>query len=255
MNPFTYDFGYGWQWNYGHLVPLILLGALAIVGARRSWSRWVIGPSALIAAWAAAALFIIQFVVRMNLPLELPTEHFLADGAGTVLDAGAGSGRSSLMVLVERPQSKVLALDLYEGYFGIEDNNPERLLANAAKAGVSDRIEAKVGDVREMPLPDASLDAAVSAYVIDHLNREGVERSLAEIRRVLRPDGEFLLMVIRPDGWIRFAYPMFAEHGYFGADHSARWRGHLEDAGFAIVEEGTMPGTLYLLARTPSAEP
>ena len=54
-----------------------------------------------------------------------------------------------------------------------------------------------------------------------------------EIRRVLRPDGEFLLMVVKPDAWIRFAYPMFAEHGYFGADHSARWRGHLEDAGFA----------------------
>ena len=72
----------------------------------------------------------------MNLPLELPTERFpRGTGRGTVLDAGAGSGRSSLMVLLERPESRVLALDLYEGYFGIDDNNPDRLLANAAKAG------------------------------------------------------------------------------------------------------------------------
>ena len=105
-----------------------------------------------------------------------------------------------------------------------------------------------------MPLSDGSLDAAVSAYVIDHLNLDGVERSLSEIRRVLRPEGEFLLMVVKPDAWIRFAYPMFAEHGYFGADHSARWRGHLEDAGFTIVEEGTMPGTLYLLAKKPGVD-
>ena len=251
MNPFAYDFGYGWQWNYGHVVPLVLFGALAAIGARLRWSRWIVGVAAFIAAWAAVGLFITQFVVRMNLPLELPTERFLASDSGTVLDAGAGSGRSSLMVLLERPASRVLALDVYAGYFGIDDNTPNRLLANAAKAGVEDRIEVKVGDVREMPLDDDSLDAAVSAYVIDHLNEEGVERSLSEIRRVLRPDGEFLLMVIRPDLWIRVAYPMFAEHGYFGSDHSARWRGHLEDAGFAIVEEGTLPGTLYLVARKP----
>ena len=51
-------------------------------------------------------LAIVQLVVRMNLPLELPTDQFLAKGTGTVLDAGAGSGRSSLMVLLARPESR-----------------------------------------------------------------------------------------------------------------------------------------------------
>ena len=250
MNPFAYEFGYGWAWNYGHLIAVVVFGALAVLAWKLSWPRWVGALSIALALWGIVGLLIVQTVIRMNLPLELPTEQFLAQGSGEVLDAGAGSGRSSLMVLLARPEARVLALDLYEGYFGIPDNKPERLFANAARAGVEDRIQVQVGDVREMPLADDSLDAAVSAYMIDHLSREGVVHSLAEIQRVLRPNGQFLLMVINPDIWIRIAYPFFVHHGYFGssADHQ-RWRSHLTNAGFEIVEQGTTPGTLYLLAR------
>ncbi len=250
MNPFAYDFGYGWAWNYGHLIPVLFFGGLAALAWRRSWARWTGVLSATIAVWGVVGLLIVQMVMRLNLPLELPTDQFLSDGSGQVLDAGAGSGRSSLMVLLERPDSRVLALDLYDGYYGIPDNTPQRLLANAAKAGVEDRIQAQIGDMRAMPLGDDSFDAAVSAYAIDHLNREGIERSLSEIERVLRPNGQFLLMVINPDVWVRIAYPFFVHHGYFGGrtDHE-RWRSHLTTAGFEIVEHGTSPGTLYLLAR------
>ncbi len=250
MNPFEYDFGYGWVWNYGHLIAVVLFGALAMLVWRLSWPRWIGAISVGFAVWGVAGLLIVQMVVRLNLPLELPTEQFFADGSGQVLDAGAGSGRSSLMVLLARPESRVLALDLYDGNYGIPDNKPERLFANAARAGVEDRIQARVGDMRAMALGDDSLDAAVSAYAIDHLSREGAERSLAEIQRVLRPDGQFLLMVINPDIWIRTAYPFFPHHGYFGGRTDDQlWRSRLTNAGFEIVEQGTTPGTLYLLAR------
>ncbi len=255
MNPFAYDFGYGWAWNYGHVIPVLVFGGLAALAWKRGWPRWTAFLSAGIAAWGMVGLLIVQMVMRLNLPLQLPTDQFLADGAGLVLDAGAGSGRSSLMVLLERPDSRVIALDLYEGYFGIPDNTPKRLLANAARAGVGDRVQAQVGDMRAMPLGDASVDAAVSAYAIDHLNREGVERSLAEIERVLRPGGQFLLMVINPDVWVRVAYPFFVHHGYFGGktDHE-RWRSRLTEAGFEILEQGTSPGTLHFLVRKASLE-
>ncbi len=255
MNPFEYDFGYGWPWNYGHLIAVVFFGSLAVVAWRLSWPRWIGALSVAFAGWGVTGFLIVQMVVRMNLPLELPTERFFVEGSGQVLDAGAGSGRSSLMVLLARPDSRVLALDLYDGYYGIPDNKPERLFANAARAGVEDRIEARVGDMRSMPLGDDSIDAAVSAYAIDHLSREGVERSLAEIQRVLRPNGEFLLMVINPDIWVRIAYPFFVHHGYFGgsADHE-RWRSYVTNAGLEVVELGTAPGTLYLLARKRPVE-
>ena len=250
MNPFEYDFGYGWAWNYGHLIAVVSFTALTLIVWKLSWPRWLAAISVALAVWGVVGLVIVQMVIRMNLPLELPTERFLADGSGQVLDAGAGSGRSSLMVLLARPDSRILALDLYDGYYGIPDNKPQRLFANAARAGVEDRIQAQVGDMRAMSLGDDSFDAAVSAYAIDHLSREGVQRSMAEIQRVLRPDGQFLLMVINPDIWIRIAYPFFVHHGYFGGrtDHQL-WRSHLTKAGFEVVEQGTTPATLYLLAR------
>lgn len=250
MGLFQYDFGYGWLWNYGHLLAIVPFTALAVLAWKRGWPGWIAALSLLLAVWGVAGLLIVQLGFRINLPLALPTERFLASGSGRVLDGGAGSGRASLMVLLARPGTRVVAVDLYEGYFGIDDNTPARLLANAEAAGVADRVEARAGDLRELPLADASFDAAVTAYVIDHLRPEGVERSLAELERVLVPGGELLVMVINPDLWIRIAYPFFVHHGYFGGrTNHQRWRSRIEDAGFQVVELGTTTGTLYLLAR------
>ena len=256
MSLFQYDFGYGFLWNYGHLLAIVPFGILALLSWKFRW-RWIGVVSLVLTAWGLAGLLIVQYAMRLNLPLELPTQQFLADGTGRVLDGGAGSGRASLMVLLERPQAEGLAIDLYEGYYGIEDNTPQRLFRNAARAGVEDRVDAQIADLRDLPLEDSSFDAAVSAFVIDHLDRAGVERSLAEIERVLRPDGQFLLMVINPDLWIRVAYPFFVHHGYFGGrTDRERWRARLENAGLNVVEMGTTPGTLYLLARKrPRAGP
>ncbi len=99
--------------------------------------------------------------------------------------------------------------------------------------------------------PDDRFDAAVSVAAIDHLNQEGVSRAFHEINRVLKPGGQFLLIVLNVDFWVRLAYPMPHGHGYF--NHSAspdRWRSQLEAAGFEIQEEGTRPATLYVLAKT-----
>ena len=36
---FAYDFGYSWPVTYGHLIPLALFGAVAVVAAWRRWPR------------------------------------------------------------------------------------------------------------------------------------------------------------------------------------------------------------------------
>jgi SAM-dependent methyltransferase len=147
----------------------------------------------------------------------------------------------------------VVALDIFSDHYGIDGNTPERLRTNVAAAGAADRLEVQTADMRQMPFPDASFDGAVSAYAIDHLNRDGITRALAETRRVLKPGGDFLLLVLNPDVWIRVALPMFYEHGYFGRQPPAEvWRERLVTGGFDVVEVGTTPGTLYLLGRTPA---
>ncbi len=245
-----YDFGYAWPWVYGHLIPVVIFTVLAALAWKLKWSIWIKGISVFLVIWGVIGFAIVQLALRINLPEKLPTEQFLAAGSGYVLDAGAGSGRSTLMVLLERPDSRVLALDLYEGYYGIIDNTPERLLANAKRAGVEDRLEVEVGDIRDLPLDDNSLDAVVSVAVIDHLRPAGIEKSIAEIERVLRPNGEFLLMVVNNDVWIRIAYPFLIHHGYYGPRTNAEiWRSHLTKPGLEIIEQGMKPGSLYFLVR------
>ena len=103
--------------------------------------------------------------------------------------------------------------------------------------------------MRAMPLPSGSFDAALSVAAIDHLNREGIERTLAEVSRVLRADGQFLMMVVNPDIWTKVALPFFHGHGYFGAKtYPERWRSQVTAAGLEVVEEGTQPASLYFLA-------
>jgi SAM-dependent methyltransferase len=249
----SYDFGYSPAWTHAHLVPFAIAGVLTLIALWRRWPRWLVFGGGFVAVWALAGFLIVQLIMKANSPVDLPTDAFLPGGSGDVLDAGAGSGRSTVMVLKARPRARVTALDIYSGHFGIEDNSPERLRANAGVAGAADRVDVVTGDMREMPLPDARFDAAVSVAAIDHLNEEGITKTFREIARVVKPGGQFLLIVLNVDFWVRLAYPVPHGHGYFS--HSAgggRWRSRLDAAGFEIQEEGTRPATLYVLARNPA---
>ena len=251
----SYDFGYSPAWTHAHLVPFAIAALLTVVAVWRGWPKWLAAAGGFVTLWTLAGFLIVQVIMKANSPLDLPTETFLPSGSGEVLDVGAGSGRSTVMVLKARPGARVTALDIYSGYFGIDDNSPERLRANAAVARAADRVETATGDMREMPLPDDRFDAAVSVAAIDHVNREGIRKTLAEVARVVKPGGQFLLVVLNVDVWVKIAYPFPHGHGYFS--HSAGsqfWRTELEAAGFEIQEEGTRPAILYVLARTATGQ-
>lgn len=244
---FIYDFGYSWWIVNGHLIPLALFGALAAVAVWRKWPRWLAAVFGLIGLWALASFVSLQILA---VPADLPSEQFLASGAGRVLDVGAGSGRLAIGVLKARPQTTVTALDIYSGYFGIEGNTPERLMANARAAGVADRVDWKIGDMRKMPIADREYDAVVSSYAMDHVGHEGAVAAVRETARVVKPQGEFLLMLVNVDWWIRFV-SLLPHHSM---DHhpeasAARWRTLLQQEGFQVLEEGTKPGTLYFVSR------
>jgi SAM-dependent methyltransferase len=245
--PLTYEFGYSWWIGWGHLVPIVLFGALAGIGLWLNWRRWLVAALSLCAVWGLAGLLITHFVFRLHFPLELPTEAFLTSGAGRIVDIGAGSGRAAVGLLLARPRVSVTGVDIYTGYYGIDDNTPERFMENARIAGVADRAEAKVGDARELPLATGAYDGAISLAAIDHLPRAGIPKALAEAARVVKPGGEFLLMIVNVDAWARFASPHAIAH--HRPANPGRWRALLESAGFAIVEQGTQPGVLYFFAR------
>ena len=137
MNVFEYDFGYSWPISYGFAVPLAIGIVLAAVATWRRWRPWVTVLSGVIIVWSAAALYVTNVVWGINKPMTVPAERFLHSGSGRVLDAGAGSGRAAVGVLLARPQATVTALDIYNGYYGIDDNTPARFMKNARIAGAA----------------------------------------------------------------------------------------------------------------------
>lgn len=247
--PFTYDFGYMWQLTWGPAIPLAIFGGLALLGCWLGWRRWVTALAGSLAAWCLLMLVFVHFVFRINLPMDLPSDRFLS-GGGEVVDVGAGSGRFSTGLLLARPNARVTAVDIYDGFWGISGNTPERFMRNMSIAGVADRARAPVGDARALPLADAAYDGAISSYAIDHLRRDDIPTALSEVRRVLKPSGEFLLSVVHVDWWMLLVSPVLAHHP---SSDPERWHRMLIDAGFDIREQTTTPGSLNFLAVKPRA--
>ncbi len=252
------NFAYPWYLTYGHLVIAVPALALCLAGYFWKWSKVLLVPIAAIALWSSACFLLARFALDVNGRLPLPTQSFLPQGSGKVLDMGAGSGRSSLMVLEARPQTTVVALDRfsdeYVRHFGAAGNGQEvldagrqRLLSNFRAAGVESRASIQAGDMRQLPFEPATFDGVVSTYAIDHLHRAGIVSSLSEANRVLKPRGEFLLMVISNDVCLNLTFGPMMMHKHTRT--AARWAELLHNAGFEIMEQGTRPATLFFLAR------
>lgn len=248
----SFDFGYPWWLNYGHLTIAVIAAAALAVGRWRKWPRWSVLLLAALLLWAGAVAAIVQTSGFHQVPV-LPTQNFLTSGKGRVLDLGAGTGRSSIMVLRARPDAELVATDLFADsfrhHFGSQGSPQDRLLANLKVAGVAQRVTIQTADMRRLPFEAASFDAIVSSYAVDHLNREGIGRALSEAARVLKPGGEFLLILVANDGWARLAFGPMLSHG--GLRGAAWWSERAREAGFQVREQGTAPVTLYLLLRKP----
>jgi len=245
------DFGYPWWLSYGHLAVAAAVVAALLLGYLRKWSRWPMLGLGLVGLWAGAVFLLIHFGLDVNSRAEMPTPNFLRSGGGRVLDLGAGTGRSSIMVLGSRPEATLVAVDLFgdsfKTHFGSGESPQQRLLANLKAAGVDRRATIETADMRSLPFEAASFDAIVSSYAVDHLNRDGIHQALAEAARVVKPGGEFLLMVVQNDRWVKLAFGPLLSHG--ATRGAAWWRAQVKEAGFEVVEEGEPAATLYLLAR------
>jgi SAM-dependent methyltransferase len=102
----------------------------------------------------------------------------LLDGvSGTVVELGAGHGLN----FAHYPEDVTQVL-------AVEPEPTLRGAAEAAAASASVPIRVLPGVADELPLDDASADAAVASLVLCSVPDQ--DRALAELRRVVRPGGE-----------------------------------------------------------------
>ena len=101
----------------------------------------------------------------------------------TVLDVGAGLGLLTLAAHERIGDGWVIAVDPSVG--ALEE------LLRLAHAANANGIMYLLGDAEVLPLPDASVDAAVLRSVLVHVRDP--DAAVVELARVLRPDGRLSL--------------------------------------------------------------
>ena len=153
----------------------------------------------------AYALWAPAYPARAHNPLMQAEERAMltlmpAELAGRrVLDAGCGSGRYLLHAL-RRGAGPVIGVDL----------SPQMLERARAELGAREpdakaEVALLQGRLDALPLPDAWSNLTICGLVIGHLGN--LQQSLAELRRVTRPDGRILCSDVHPIGhalgWLR----------------------------------------------------
>ena len=101
-----------------------------------------------------------------------------------VLDLGCGTGTLTIMIKKAHPDSEVIGLD----------GDPQVLdIARRKAKETAASIKFDEGMAYQLPYPNAFFDRVLSSMVFHHLATHDKEKTLAEIYRVLKPDGELHL--------------------------------------------------------------
>jgi SAM-dependent methyltransferase len=182
-----------------------------------------------------------------------------ADGAGRVLDLGAGTGTGALGLAERFPQAEVIAVD-------VEPGSLARLRDKAAARGLADRVRAVAADL-DAGWPDfGPLDLTWASMSLHHLADPG--RVLGDVRAATRAGGlvavaEFAepLRFLRPD--LGFGRPGFEDRvlDALGRAHAEElptlgsyWTPRLAAAGWDVIDERQFPIDLDPPAHPRAAE-
>jgi ubiquinone/menaquinone biosynthesis C-methylase UbiE len=113
-------------------------------------------------------------------------------GNEQLLDLGCGRGAVLIEAARRLPTGRAVGADMWSS--DQSGNSPEATLANAAAAGVADRVEVRTADMTALPFADGSFDVVTSALAIHNIpSAEGRFRAVDEAIRVLRPGGQLLI--------------------------------------------------------------
>lgn len=111
----------------------------------------------------------------MRLVAEEPVEHLLDVATGT----------ADLAILASKKVPKVTGVDISEGML-------EHGRTKVAKRDLQKRVVLQRADSADLPFADATFDAVTVAFGVR--NFEELEKGIAEMRRVLKPNGRLFVL-------------------------------------------------------------
>jgi len=161
--------------------------------------------------------WVLELVMNQRVFRKLRRE-VLAPAAGRVLEVGFGTGIN----LPYYPPGITRVV-------GVDSNPGVSRLAARRAAGSHVEVEHHALSAESLPFGDGEFDTVVSTFTLCSI--PDLQRALAEVRRVLRPGGEFL----------------YLEHGLSPDPRIARWQRRINPA-WKVVGDGCH------LDRDPTAE-
>jgi ubiquinone/menaquinone biosynthesis C-methylase UbiE len=103
-----------------------------------------------------------------------------------VLDLGYGTGRLLVALVKRQPAARYVGVD--------PDPRVEAIARRRLDVVASGEVELRHGYAQDLPFPAESFDLVVSTLVFHHLPDNTKRAALAQVGRVLRPHGRFLLV-------------------------------------------------------------
>ena len=159
-----------------------------------------------------------------------------------VLDVGCGTG--DLALGAKRrvgAEGTVHGIDAGEEMIG-------RARQKALRQGLDVTFE--VAAAQALPFPDGAFDLVLCTLVIHHLPKDARRQAIAEMRRVLRPEGRLLILDLAQEkGLLAFLNPVALVHGHRDMHTAYEAEALMRDAGFSAIVVGrtTMRAVGYAL--------
>ena len=159
---------------------------------------------------------------------HMTVDQALIKPGDSVLDVGCGTGELTQLAKIRAGENGQV--------FGI-DPAPEMIAVARKKAAREElEIDFRVGVIESLPFADASIDLVTSSLMMHHLPDDLKVRGLAEIYRVLKPDGHLLIAdFMRPTGaFLNHLFIAFTRHQGLKSGIEDLQK-PLKDAGFSQI--------------------
>ena len=123
----------------------------------------------------------------------------------TILDLATGTADLAIAMAKRLPQSQIIGMDISEKMLEIGK-------AKIAKQNIENQIELRLGDAANLPFENNTFDAVTVAFGVR--NFEDLERGLSEISRVLKSNGQAVILEFSmPERFpIKQLYPLYFKH-------------------------------------------